>query len=314
MSDMLNCLLLLTAVCTYQDAVPEPPAAPDAPAQDAPAALPETTPDNVRAFLDEAQARLYDPQASGLQGLSFDLPYDMPPLGSLGVIHVEWAKGAEPIATMTLTEGLELPPQIPAEALEAQAVQQGKQFLGSMLNRPIGSLLEAGVATMGGVRDGLVAVNYAAPDAAAQGIVSQAYLFDEDNMLQRSVAEIEAPGPMGEMKVSMTQAFSWKPADGAADKLIVDSQVIDMDFGFMQQKTTASFGYRQLGEILLLVRTSTVSELPAMMGGGEQTQVLEARNLVVNGAAVANPEPAPAPADTPTEAPTDTGEPAPEGG
>jgi hypothetical protein len=292
MSDMLNCLLLLTAVCTYQDAVPEPPAAPDAPAQDAPAALPETTPDNVRAFLDEAQARLYDPQASGLQGLSFDLPYDMPPLGSLGVIHVEWAKGAEPIATMTLTEGLELPPH----------------------NRPIGSLLEAGVATMGGVRDGLVAVNYAAPDAAAQGIVSQAYLFDEDNMLQRSVAEIEAPGPMGEMKVSMTQAFSWKPADGAADKLIVDSQVIDMDFGFMQQKTTASFGYRQLGEILLLVRTSTVSELPAMMGGGEQTQVLEARNLVVNGAAVANPEPAPAPADTPTEAPTDTGEPAPEGG
>jgi hypothetical protein len=287
MSAMLNSLLLLTALCLTQDAATEAPRA------ETPAAQPESTPDNVRAFLTDAQAQLYDPQAAGLEGLAFDLPYDMPPMGPIGVIHVTWAKGGEPTATMTLAEGLELPPQIPAEALEAQGVQQGKQFLGSMLNRPIASLLDAGVATLVGEREGLVAVNYVAPDAAAQGIVSQAYLFDEDSTLQRSVAEIEAPGgPMGEMKVSMAQAFTWKPADGAPDKLIVDSQVIDMDFGFMKQKTTATFGYRKLGDILLLVKTTTVSVLPPMMGGGEQTQVLEATNLVVNGAAVADAAPA----------------------
>lgn len=283
---MLNSLLLLTALCLTQDAATEAPRA------ETPAAQPESTPDKVRAFLTDAQSQLYDPQAAGLEGLAFDIPYDMPPMGLLGVIHVSWAKGGEPTATVTLTEGLALPPQYPAELIEAQGVQQGKQFLGSMLNRPIASLLDVGVATLGVVRDGMIAVNYVAPDAAAQGIVSQAYLFDEDSTLQRSITEIEAPGPMGEMKISMAQAFAWKPADGAADKLIVDSQVIDADFGFMQQKSTATFDYRKLGEILLLVKTTTVSILPPMMGGGEQTQVLEATNLVVNGAAVADAAPA----------------------
>jgi hypothetical protein len=164
----------------------------------------------------------------------------------------------------------------------------GQQFVGSLLNRTVGSMLDSGVATKGGVRDGLVAVNYAAVDAASQGIVSQSYLFDEENTLQRLVAEMKVPGPMGEMKVSLSQAFTWKPMEGTDGKLISATQVIDTDLGFMKQKGTVTFDYRELAGIVLLVRISKVSELPAMMGGGEQTQVLEVKNLVLNGTAVAD--------------------------
>jgi hypothetical protein len=236
---------------------------------------------------------------SGLESLVFDLPIDMQaPLGQVGVVHVSWTKDSEPAVTMTMTEGLALPPQIPTEALEQQGLQQGKQFLVSMLNRQIGTLLDQGVATMGGVQDGLVAVNYESPDAQTQGILSHVYLFDEDSMLKRSIVKVNA-GAMGEAE--LTQTFAWKPAGGAQDGLVVDSESVVADFGMMQQNQQATYGYRTLGRILLPVRMSIVPEMPAMMGGGEQTRVLAAENLTVNGSAVPAEELAEPPAPAANE-------------
>jgi hypothetical protein len=277
-------ILTATTLLVPQDAAEPAAAAPQAAEVEA-----TSTPDNVRSFLEDAQGRLYDPLAAGLTSLEFDLPVDIgPPIGQVSTVHMIWAVDGETSTTVNLEEGLELPPMITREALEAHSVQQAEQFLGNMLNRHIGSLLETGVATMAGVQDGLVAVDYIEADAAEQGVQSQTFFFNDDSELQRAAVVIESEGPMGAMTINMTTNFVWRQVSGDDTRLLMDSQEVEIDMGMMTQSSKAALGYVTVGEIMLANSLKTTTSLPAMMGGGEQTQLVRALNLMVNGEPVAD--------------------------
>jgi hypothetical protein len=282
---LLTPLLLVIALvaCPVQD----PPAEPAVSAvQEAEPATPSETPENVRAFLNEAQGQLYDPQAAGLTSLSFDVDVDMPPLGRVGSVRVTWAAGQAADASFTAAEGVALPPQLPAEVIAAQATAQAQQFLGNMLNRPIASLLDAGVATMAGVQEGLVAVRHDNPMATSQGVKAQFYLFDEDNRLQKSTTELEQQAMGASMTINMSQTYAWRPVEGT-ELLVPDKQTVEVDLGMMGKQTgDISYTYAQSGAIVLPVRVATHMMAPPMLGG-EQTQTMLAKNLVVNGEPVA---------------------------
>ena len=269
-------LLLMFVACPVQDAAA--PAAQEAAQEAAPAAAtqatPSETPENVRAYLKEAQALLYDPQAAGLTSLAFDVDVDLPKLGRLGTVHVTWAAGEEAKTSFTAQENPALPVGMPAGMIEAQANATAQQLLGGMLNRTIGSLLDEGVATMAGVQEDLVAVNHHHPAAAAQGVKSQLYLFDDEGRLMKSKTEMQQQG----MTMNIVQSFSWKPAAEGTDLLVADSQSVEAKFGPMTQSSKAAFTYIQVGAIVLPIRISTSSSGPM---SGEQ--VIAASNLVVNG-------------------------------
>ena len=101
----------------------------------------------------------------------------------------------------------------------AQCEVQADQLLGTMLNRPIASLLDAGVLTMAGVQDGLVAVKHDNPAAAQRGVKSQLYFFDEDGLLKKSTAEIEQQKiAMEELERSSAQVVTNAQANAAAQE------------------------------------------------------------------------------------------------
>lgn len=272
---MILPLLLLSLACPVQDA----PAAPAAPAaQDAAptdVAAPTETSAKVREFLTSAQSHLYDPQAAGLKSLAFDVDIAMPaPLGQLGTVHVTWNSGQDAETAFTATPGKTLPAGVSEGMIEGQSKAQAQQLLGGMLNRSIASLLDQGVAAMVGVQEELVAVRYDHPMAAAQGVKSQMFFFDDEGQLKKSTTEMEQQG----MTIKMVQTYNWKPAAEGTDLLVADSQAVEMDFGIMKQSSSAAFTYAQVGTIVLPVMIATSSKGPM---GGEQ--VLAARNLVVNG-------------------------------
>jgi hypothetical protein len=279
---LLSSLVLMFVACPAQD-----PAA--APAQDAAPAVateaqaaPTETSESVRAFLTEAQNHLYDPQAAGLRSLAFDLDVEMPKLGPLGSVHVTWTAG-EPART-DFTAAPTLAAALPKEMAEAQSSAMAQQLLGGMLNRPLASLLDGGVATMGGVQEGLVAVNHHHPVAAAQGVKSQVYLFDEEGLLKKSATVMEQAG----QSATITQTYSWRPAAEGTDLLVAVGQSVEATIptpmGDMTQTSNASFTYIQVGAIVLPVQIAMSSQGP--MSGD---QVLKARNLFVNGEAAPTP-------------------------
>lgn len=289
---LLSALLLMFVSCAAQDPPTAPAIQEAAPAATAPEP-PTETPENVRAFLAEAQSQLYDPQAAGLKSLAFDVDVDFPGLGRVGAVHVTWAAGQEAQTVFTVAENSALPPGLPTGMLEAQSNNLVQQLLGGMLNRPIASLLDAGVATMAGVQEGLVAVSHVHPAFAAQGVTSQIYLFDDDGRLQKSMTEGEQQG----MTVNLVQGYSWKSAAEGTQLLVADEQSGEAKIGPMKQSSTATFGYTQVGAIVLLIRISTSNTGPM---SGEQ--VLAATNLVVNGEAIPVPA-APPSAETDPAAP-----------
>jgi hypothetical protein len=303
---LTSSLMLMLLACPVQDP-PAPPATQDAAPAPAPAsapdaapAVPDQTPESVRSFLNEAQAGLYDPQAAGLMSLAFDMDADVPGLGVVGAVHVTWAAGQDAQTAFTATEGLALPAQVPVQVLEAQAKSSAQQFLGSMLNRSIGSLLDVGVATMGGLQEGLVAVSHHNPTAAAQGVKSQTFYFDGESQLKKSAVVVEQETPMGAMTINMLQTFVWKPAEGS-DLLVRESETLEMDLGVLGTQTgNVTYTYQQVAGIVLPLQISTLMKLPPMMGG-EQKQVVAAKNLVVNGSPA--PGLAPAPVEVAPEAP-----------
>jgi hypothetical protein len=292
---LLSSLLLMFVACPVQDPPIAPatrPATQEAAPADAQPAMPTETPENVRSFLSEAQSHLYDPQAAGLKSLAFDMDIDLPqPMGHVGAVHVTWAAGQPAQTVFTAAEGLNLPPQVPQEMIEAQSNATAQQLLGGMLNRTIASLLDEGVATMAGVQEGLVAVSHYLPAAAAQGVTSQIYLFDEDGKLQKSTTVVKQQG----MTINVVQNYSWKPAGEGTALLVAEAQSVEADFGIMKQSSNASFTYTQVGAIVLPTRIATSSKGP--MSGD---QIMAARNLVVNGEATPV---SPAPAESAPAAP-----------
>lgn len=277
---LLSTLLLMSVACPIQDP-PAAPASQDGAAAAVPAAeVPTETPENVRSFLNEAQGHLYDPQAAGLKSLAFDMDVDFPGLGHVGAVHVSWEAGQSAQTAFTADETTALPPGVPPGMMEQQSSAMAQQLLGGMLNRPISSLLDAGVATMAGVQEGLVAVSHYHPIAAQQGVKSQVYLFDEDGKLQKSSTEMEQQG----MTIDIVQTYAWKPAAEGTDLLVPQEQSVEAKIGPMTQSSKASFTYAQIGPIVLPVRISTTTSGPM---SGEQ--IMAAKNLVVNGEAAAVP-------------------------
>jgi len=298
---LLSPLLLMMVACPVQDGAAAPAAqdaAAPAAAESAQAAVPTETPDNVRTFLNEAQSRLYDPQAAGLKSLAFDVDVDVPKLGRLGTVHVTWEAGQDAQTHFTAADNPSLPPGMPPGMLEAQSNATAQQLLGGMLNRTIGSLLDEGVATMAGVQDGLVAVSHYHPAAAAQGVKSQLYFFDDDSRLMKSTTVIEQQG----MTVNITQSYAWKPAAEGSELLVADSQSVEADFGMMKQSSHAAFTYMKVGTIVLPIRIETSSKGPM---SGEQ--VMAAKNLVVNGEVAAVPAPPATPTGDPAAPPLQGG-------
>jgi hypothetical protein len=269
---MLLPLLMLSLACPPQDAPAAPATQAAAPSESA--AAPTETTEKVRAFLADAQSQLYDPQAAGLKSLAFDLDVDHPMLGDLGTVHATWESGQEAETVFTAKPDMSLPAGVSPVQIEMQSKAQAQQLLGGMLNRSIGSLLDAGVASMAGVQDELVGVKYDHPMMASQGVKSQMFFFDDEGQLKKSTTEMEQQG----MTIKMVQTYTWKPAAEGTDLLVADSQAVEMDFGMMKQTSSAAFTYAQVGSIVLPVRIATLSKGPM---GGEQ--VLAARNLVVNG-------------------------------
>jgi len=276
---MLTALIVLaSAIGAFQEA----PTAHE-PAVTAPVPVVQTS-DKVAAYLNDAEAQLYDPQAAGLRTLEFDLPVDVPTIGNVGQVHVTWTAGGQASLDATMAEGMQLP-GMPAGAAEQMAQQSGAEFLNNMLNRPVSMLLESGVATLIGAEDGLVRVDFDALEAREAGIERQSYYFDEDSVLRRSVTEMKMMGA----SITAKQDFRWKVVGENSALLVPDTQSIAADMGFMVQKVEVAFTYQVIDGIMLPTSIEKVSEIPPMAGGGTQRQVMAVTNLIVNGKSVSAP-------------------------
>ena len=279
---MLTSLLVL-ALLPMQDA-PAPQAPPsDPPAATSPdtatpetAAAPTETSDSVRKFLTEAEAHFYDPQSSGLSSVEFDMALDHPQYGPLGTAHVTWSTDAGQNVVVSPKEGAQLPGQV----VTGLGQQMATQLLGAMLNKPITPMLEGGVASMGGVEDGLVKVSFHNDAAMAQGLKEQTLLFDEDGMLQRMRIVQEMQGT----KVNILQTFQWRPVAEGKDVYIAAGQHSDTTaetpMGPMKIATETSFAYATIGEIVIPTSIALSQDVPTK---GRVTQTLAATNLKVNG-------------------------------
>ena len=269
----------LVALLSLQDppVAQEPPAA-EAAAPAVPAAPTETS-ESVRAYLVEAESHLYDPQAAGLSSLEFDMPIELPaPVGAVGSAHVTWT--SESGADISLTQNEGGAPGVPPAMVDGYGRQMSMQLLGYMLNKPITSMLEGGVAAMDGVEDGLVKVRFHIPMALEQGVQEQALYFDDAGMLQRMRTIAQVEGPMGQMKVEQSQSFAWKPASEGSELMVADQQTTVADMGIMKVTASTSFGYTTVSDIVLTTSASTTSDVPMQ---GKVTQVIAATNLRVNG-------------------------------
>jgi len=273
--------LLLAAFLPLQDAPAQtPPAAPPA-AAPAAEAVPAETPANVRTFLVDAESHLYDPTAAGLTSLEFDVPIEMPaPVGTLGTAHVTWSADAGANVNVTRPPDLTLPMGLQPELVDGQGRQMAMQLLGFMLNKPITPMLDGAIATMDGVEDGLVKVDFHNAAAEAQGVESMALYFNDAGLLQRvkTVANVESQ--MGKVKVEQSQSFAWKPAREGSDLVIADVQKTSADMGMVKLSAETSFGYTTVAGIILPTTASTVSDVPMR---GKVTQAITATNLKVNG-------------------------------
>jgi hypothetical protein len=279
---MLTTLITLTMTLgAFQDApaVTEPTVA-------APVPVAQTS-EKVASYLKEAESQLYDPQAAGLKSLEFDLPVEVPQLGRIGQVHVTWIAGGQATIDATMSEDTQVP-GMPPGAVEQMAQATGAEYLNAMLNRPISMLLDNGVATLVGAEDGLVRVDFDAPEARDAGIAGQSYLFDEDGVLRRSVTKMTMMGA----KITAKQDYRWKPA-GESTLLLPDSQSIAADMGFIVQKVDVSFTYQMIDGIVLPASIVKTTDIPAAAGGGTQRQVQAVENLIVNGKSAAAPESAP---------------------
>jgi hypothetical protein len=299
MSMLTSAIVLVSALAVAQDqpgAAPAPAAQDPAGAPEAPAA-PATTAPEVRAFLTEAEQHFYDPQADGLKLMEFDVPVVLPQYGELGVEHVQWTAGADPVFTFTRNADMQLPPEIPEEALAPMGAQLGSLLLDSMLNRQLAPLVKDTVATMDGVQDGLVKIALDSAAAAASGVKDLACYFDDDGVLMKSTQVVPGSAvgmPFG--SVPITKTYSWKAARTDNEALVPDGSVETLDLGIagdLVQKTT--YMTRDVNGVVLVTGMSIVTEMPG--GTGTMSQSAEARQLTVNGTAV--PEAAPAPPEAP---------------
>lgn len=268
---MLPSLLLAACCLAVQDA---PPAA----------ETPTETTAAVRSFLTEAEANLYDPIAAGLSSLEFDVAIDLPQVGVIGTSHVTWSGDGGVNVSVARNEAATLPPGFSPEMAEMTGRQMATQLLGAMLNKPITPMLDDAIAVMDGVEDGQVKVRFHIAAATEQGVQEQAMFFDEDGVLQRMRVVAEVDSPMGKMKVTQTQAFSWRPASEGSDRLLPAGQQSVADMGMFKVTGSTSFTHTTVNGILLATAMTTTQSVP--MSPEPVVQTLAATNVLVNGQAL----------------------------
>jgi hypothetical protein len=273
---MLTSLLLVLCLPLQDAPAPAPAPAANPPAAAQEAAVPAETPENVRKFLVDAEAHLYDPQTAGLSSIEFDVAIDHPQYGSLGSAHVTWSTSGTANVVVTPAQDARLPAQL----VELVGQQIGTQLLGAMLNKPITPLLKDSVASMGGVDAGLVKVSFHNEAAMAQGLKEQSLFFDDEGMLQRMHVVQDMQGT----KVSTDQSFQWRPVAEGKELYVAASQhsetTAETPMGPMKIPGDTSFTYVTVGEIVLPTSIATSQEVPVQ---GKVTQTLAATNLKVNG-------------------------------
>jgi hypothetical protein len=139
---------------------------------------------------------------------------------------------------------------------------------------------------MDGVEDGLVKVSFHNPEAQKSGLKEQALFFDDSGLLQRLRTSGEQQGPMGKVNIKQTETFSWRPVKEGSTLVVASSQKSHADMGMMAIDGSTTFGYSNVGEIVLATQLAITQTSPM----GPSSQTIKALNLKVNGEAV--PEPA----------------------
>ncbi|MFT7462321.1 MAG: hypothetical protein ACI9EF_000661 [Pseudohongiellaceae bacterium] len=262
---------------------PVPPM--ELPAVDAPAG----TDAAVNEYLEALTSGFYDPRADGLVSVAFTLPVTDAMMGHTANTFVSWTAGSAPTVTSEVLD-FELPPMLAQagvtldqvrQAMGPQAEASGREVLDRMLGNVIGDLGRGRVATMAGVEDGYVVVSFG-PSALPMDPITQHLLYiDDDGVLAKHIV-VAAGGPMGEQRVE--NQLQWESVkDGELVVAKNMAMVMDTPMGRLEVQKQ-SFGYQQVGSMVLLTSVSTaMNEL--LMPGAPVTQTLT--DLVVNGQPVA---------------------------
>lgn len=248
------------------------------------------TADNVRAYLNEIESNLYEPQDHGLETLEFDLPFNDPMAGgSIGMAHVSWVKGSDPTIEVSVT-GENLPPELKA-MLPAQLRAQTEEMVKQLTGNALGDLLEDNVGSLAGTEEDYVVVALTPKSDDGSGMNIKKLLVDDDSLVARAVASMPNPMPGGGGELPVNIDFAWKDLGDAG--YVLDQQTVAIKInmppmGEIEQKTTISFSYAQVDDMHLLTRINT--EMSTPMGPQSMEQVIE--NLVVNGRPVGGDAPA----------------------
>ncbi len=287
-SPILQSAALAAALCS----------APLAIAQDAPVAAggeeataveaPKETNAKTRAFLQSAADAIYMPERHGLESLSFDtiLPG---PQGPVATLHCTWTKdGGTAVKAELHLEG------IPAEqhaAMQTQAAgieQAGHEYVTLQLNTVLENNLEAMVANLRGVEEGLIAVEWTAKPDAGLPPVEQTFFFDDEGMWVRTDSVVSMQG----MTFPNKEQLTWEAVDGL-DEYVQAQLTSELETPFATITQTTTFK-REMIHGFNLVRSLKLSADTPM---GKQEQELAFENLVVNG----KPAPAAAAVEEPSE-------------
>ena len=266
---MLGSMILAVAACSLGPLVqslqidePVPPV--EVPEVSATA----STPAAVSEFLDDVMGRLYDPRADGLMSLAFTLPIEDPLMGHTANAAVTWAVGAEPTVEVELLD-FELPPMMAQMGMTLeqarmgvgpQAEAAGRDFLDRMLGNAIGDMSKGRVGSMAGVVDGNVVVSFGRSSNPMDPVVEHQLHVDDEGVLRRHI--VVATGPMGEQRLE--NVLEWETAkDGELLVAKAMSMIMDTPMGRLEMQRQ-SFGYQEVGDMLLLTRLSTEMKMPGM--------------------------------------------------
>jgi hypothetical protein len=135
------------------------------------------------------------------------------------------------------------------------------------------------VGALGGVDGEYVKVEFNRKEGAEAPMNTQILFVNGDSMVERAEATIDNPMEAG-ATMPVTVDFSWK---SVGEGNILDKQVmsfsIDTPMGNIEQSSTVSFDYLEVGDLHVLVGMRTEMQTP--MGPQSAEQRIE--NLIVNG-------------------------------
>lgn len=246
---------------------------------------PTSTPALVTDYMTSVADRFYDPRADGLRSLSFTLPLEDSIMGHTANVRIQWASGAEPKVDVELLD-FELPPMLAQAGMSLEQIRMsigpqsemaGRDFLYKILGNMLGGLANDRVGSMVGVEEGQIVVRFGASSSMEDPVKEHLLHIDDDAVLRKHVIVLNSP--MGEQRVE--HEFGWQPArDG--EQLLAKSMTMTVGtpMGPMEFQTI-NYGYRQVGQLLLLTDLTTEVKIPT-----PQKVVQSITDVVVNGEVV----------------------------